>query len=166
MKSITMSTQQLTQEEIARVFFMHYGCEYRFEDLSHIYKIGECNTFKLAWEQDFNNCKLLLTPLYRISDEDAIEVAKIMEDGVPYKSYSVERTAKDNTAVWFAHWCVRIYHDGRIKGSQALQYIDSRPFQYLISKGYAVPLFFAPNHWANGKTAIELGIAIDNLQTK
>lgn len=34
-------------------------------------------------------------------------------------------------------------------------------YQYLIFKGYAVPLWFGVNHWANGKTAIELGIAID-----
>ena len=34
--------------------------------------------------------------------------------------------------------------------------------QYLISKGYDVPLFFTPDHWANCKTAIELNIAIEN----
>jgi hypothetical protein len=31
--------------------------------------------------------------------------------------------------------------------------------QYLIQQGYAVPLFIAPGHPDNGKTAIELGLA-------
>jgi hypothetical protein len=38
--------------------------------------------------------------------------------------------------------------------------MPSRLFQYLISKGYAVPLWFGIDYWANGKTAIELNIAI------
>ncbi len=38
--------------------------------------------------------------------------------------------------------------------------IESDRFQQLIIWGYAVPLFFGIDHWANSKTAIELGIAI------
>lgn len=33
-------------------------------------------------------------------------------------------------------------------------------YQFLISRSYAVPLFFSPGHWANGKTALDLNIAI------
>ncbi len=32
-------------------------------------------------------------------------------------------------------------------------------YQYLMKQGYAVPLYFGPDHWANGKTALELEIA-------
>jgi len=39
-------------------------------------------------------------------------------------------------------------------------------YQDLIHKGYAVPIYFGPDHWANGKTAIELGIAIDGKNYK
>lgn len=35
-----------------------------------------------------------------------------------------------------------------------------KAYQYLISKSYAVPLFFGIDHPCNGKTAIECGIAI------
>jgi hypothetical protein len=38
-------------------------------------------------------------------------------------------------------------------------------FNQLILYGYAVPLWFGIGHWANGLTAIELGIAIDKQQT-
>jgi hypothetical protein len=34
-------------------------------------------------------------------------------------------------------------------------------FIYLMNKGYNMPLYFTPKHWANAKTPIELGIAID-----
>jgi hypothetical protein len=34
-------------------------------------------------------------------------------------------------------------------------------YQYLIQQGYAVPLFYGVGHPMNGKTAIELGLALD-----
>jgi hypothetical protein len=43
-----------------------------------------------------------------------------------------------------------------------LSYIS---FQYLISKRYAVPIWFGALHWANGRTAFELGIAIESSCT-
>jgi hypothetical protein len=39
--------------------------------------------------------------------------------------------------------------------------VNSDTRDYLISKLYAVPLWFGVNHWANGKTAFELGIAAE-----
>ena len=45
--------------------------------------------------------------------------------------------------------------------SNILNEMSAKLFQYLTSKGYAVPLWFGIDHWANGKTAIELGLAIE-----
>jgi hypothetical protein len=62
-------------------------------------------------------------------------------------------------------------HAGKLEKMEDTDYgefmnrsIESDRFQQLIIWGYAVPLFFGIDHWANSKTAIELGIAIDKTQ--
>jgi len=116
--------------------------------------------------------ELLLTPISQITDEHAIEIAEILDVG----GDCVERH-KDHIAVYDR------YNDNandintlrlHFIGNYELLHIDeegrgyefdltrcSFVHQYLISKGYDVPLFFGNNHWASCKTAIELGIAID-----
>lgn len=119
----------LTNEEIARVFAMYLG-----QKCTDWVNIVTYNAWLLHMCRF--DLKLLLTPLELISDEDAIEVAKMcmLPDATKFHTPEYGRTFLDDF-----NW---------------------ETYQYLISKGYAVPLFFVPSHWANGKTAIELGIAI------
>ncbi|HRI34983.1 MAG TPA: hypothetical protein PLD02_14640 [Saprospiraceae bacterium] len=131
---------KLTNEEIARVFAMYYG---KKTDAPHPYDIVTGTMIDYI-SVGMLKMKLQLTPLSLISDEDAVEVAK-MED-----SKNINRGYE---------WLSR---KGKVLAYQPLK--DVNAYQYLISKCYAVPLFFGINHWANGKTAIELGIAIDKTK--
>lgn len=146
---------KLTNEEIFYIFAVHYGTKVLTTD-------GERQVIGLAFDRvyvkthppaispstayftyTYSEAKLLLTPLDKITDEHAITVAKIMgisdvrEDVAPFIKKGVIETIK--------------------KGSGGYKI-----YLFLISEGYAVPLFFGLNHWANGKTAIELKIAIEN----
>ena len=90
----------------------------------------------------------VLTPLASITDEHAVEVAKL--------SFKV-RYCENNTPI--------LHFVGReVLGSDYKNVLKWEIREYLISKGYAVPLWFGLNHWANGKTAIELEIAIEKQQ--
>lgn len=149
---------KLTNEEIARVYRMYMPCEIadngkRYE-LDGILKNENGLTFftvdknmgLVERREQYHDFKLLLTPLSKISDEDAIEVAKF--------HYGRDTTWRRETLI----------EDGKrfVKDiSWLTASVAIEVFQYLISKGYAVPLFFGVGHWANGKTAIELGIAIE-----
>ncbi|MES2620205.1 MAG: hypothetical protein V4615_05065 [Bacteroidota bacterium] len=141
---------KLTNEQIARVFGMYLGCEMvhgRFHGHMEVIKgTGQFRATCSDWWEDVsdNKYKLVLIPLSSITDEDAIEVAKI------HGSYSFDgRTFK-----------VRGFKDWLNSGGN----IRYNMYQYLIQQGYAVPLFIAPNHPANGKTAIELGLAIEKTK--
>lgn len=63
-------TKEISKDVIAKVFFSHYGCDYYFRGFPHVYKVGECHTFKLAWESNFKDCQLILSDLSDISDAD------------------------------------------------------------------------------------------------
>jgi hypothetical protein len=89
---MTIEKVQLTNEQIARVFAMYHGHEFE-----RVYFYASDGSFhsreitRVTWktiEQGTKppsinigkvDCKLLLTPLSAISDEDAIEVAKMMD---------------------------------------------------------------------------------------
>lgn len=63
---------ELTNEQIARVFAMYLGCYFIDE--------GWKESRKCLYPHEMpHSCKLLLKPLSAITDEDAIEVAKIMD---------------------------------------------------------------------------------------
>ena len=83
--------------------------------------------------------KLKLCPLSKISDEDAIEVANL--EALNTRDLDLIKMAIDYRSVF-----------------------NYKSHHFLVSKGYAVPLYFSPGHWANAKTAIELGIAIDSTK--
>lgn len=140
---------QLTNQEIARVFAMYWGQEIlMYEGDNDRYPINRHNI-------DCKHLYLNLTPLSKISDEDAVDVAKftytdkelleLIQIGNDYVNYNL------------CGGSLSSYSSQRLKKFSCVE--DIQIFQYLISKGYAVPLFFSPNHPANGKTAIELNIA-------
>jgi hypothetical protein len=134
--------KKLINQEIAKVFAMYFGQECYMLTVHNEYKpfrvdgavlqlIGEIKYF------------IILTPLDKITDEHAIEVGRI--NGVP--TYSFLLVGKSMT-----HWLAE-------KGTN--RDVRFEIYQQLIIWGYAVPLWFEIDHWANGKTAIELGLAID-----
>lgn len=126
-----------------------------------------------AYAAMVSEIKLLLTPLSSITDEDAIKVAelirnckytektKVITDGNQTSVYSSEIVLNDKSVGF--RYRTTIYDDCfiRIEAGKPTSIMNYEAYQYLISKCYALPLFFAPDHWANGYTAIELGIAID-----
>lgn len=151
---------QLTNEEIAKVFAMYLDCECK-EDYSgkekgtlvSVYRNGYCGVLhKVIWKVACNETTLLLKPLSSITDEDAMSVG-LMCVGRD-KPALLDHAGKK--------YIDRLYFPEKTLGRNVenpMLFVNIN--QYLISRSYAVPLFFAPNHWANGKTAIELGIAID-----
>ena len=143
---------QLTKEEIARVFAMYLGCECKWRQ--HTYKV---NSAKFVTGINdilpFNETKLLLTPLEKISDEHAIEVARFKKKNIFQENdYDRPRTK---------HGMKDLGNGICISKNMCWE-----GYQYLISKGYSVPLFFGLNHWANSKTPIELNIGIEKTSMK
>lgn len=140
---------KLTNDEIFKVVAMYWGCECsvpKIHSKNNKREISETDRWiQTSWlntdtEVDIH---LLLTPLAKITDEHAIKVAKI--NGV--------RT--DNPLLVgksMIHWLAE-------KGTN--RDVNFEVYQQLILWGYAIPLWFGIDHWANGKTAIELEVAID-----
>lgn len=158
-----MTNTKLTNEEIARVFAMYFNSDIQLHEIgesafiSRIESINRNNilakeyNFILKWS--FQEVKLLLTPLSKITDEHAIELSVCcFPDGNDYDYLHGAATGKAIvTTIKSGRQTNTFYPMARMYDC----------FQYLMQQGYAVPLFFGLNHWANGKTAIELGIAIE-----
>lgn len=142
-----MSENKLTNEEIARVFAIYWGCEIIGVESGGVAP----NTYVDSRAKYLMSCgkvKLLLTPLSAITDEHAIEASFIFNNDGRFKKCSMKRAAEYKKYV--EEYCTD-YNNFYVK-------------MYLIQQGYAVPLFFGVNHWANGKDAIQLEIAIDRTK--
>lgn len=135
---MTQTTQQtLTPAEIARVFALYYNPEGVIE--------------------------IVLTSLEYITDEDAVQVAKMLYCTGEWR---VVGRVENGTVILFddsKRNMAYLYTDLSFGGADHEADYFNLPavHSYLISKGYAVPLWFGIDHWANGKTAIELGIAVE-----
>jgi hypothetical protein len=139
---MTETIQQLTPAEIARVFALYYEAECvagKEQERGNVSAIGCIPTDSYY--------KLLLTPLERITDEDAVQMSIIQ-----YPTFDYSESTPVGMVKW-GRWCVK----------QCIKRLEFpyQLYQFLISRGYAVPLWFGVDHWANGKTAIELGIAVE-----
>lgn len=139
--------QKLTPEEVAKVFAMYLLCKYKRDGESGI-DFGSVNgmTISNILNGDIDSRQLLLTPLAAITDEDAIEVGELQGGG-------------DNQ---FKHR-PNLIHLIRYVRNNIDRYCENnyKVYSYLTQQSYAVPLWFNAGHWANGKTAIELGIALN-----
>jgi hypothetical protein len=178
------------KEPMVRVFAMYYGCEllapspFDNYELSKGYLTGIKAADLYQAEIQFHNgihaaeepayeflenCRLLLNPLSAITTEHAIEVMRMV------KKYIPETTAIRYVKDFEEKPLAQLYYTFGLEEYITANFgrdvtIYNCPFhfnqitavhQYLILQGYAVPLFFAPNHPDNGKTAVELGLAID-----
>lgn len=162
---------KLTNEEIARVLGMYINCEAEtnggfkgtlFSVRQEPYEVELLgNGTRVA---AYKHVQLLLTPLDKITDEDAIEVAKILGREVELNEdlYPPNPMFRNKPKLSDEE---RLTNIGK-RELNSMGIIRSDIHQYLISKGYALPLYFSPNHPCNGKTAIELGIAIDKTINK
>lgn len=163
-----MLNNNLIPGQKARIFNMHlpfqainnevYGGECTINSVYyHEGKHIEFGTTDGAYGISPNNILMLLTPLSAISDEHAEEVAKMLPISMP------------NSKGEFLHlngleYCNRngINVTNWVKKQLSVLVKDNYQVrEYLMQKGYAVPLFIAPGHPDNSKTAIELGLAID-----
>jgi hypothetical protein len=146
-----MSEKNLSNEEVARIFAMYLGCECQVDEYRYPVNSVGINT-GINSMLPLSNARLLLTPLSKISDEDAIEVAKTTG------SFTITDTGKPIPIRY-------LVNEGKMqiqRFTTTQKYLFRYDvYRYLVDKGYAVPLYFAPNHWANGKTALELGIAVE-----
>lgn len=170
----------LTTEQIARVFAMYYGQRYisdpNGEEPQNFPVIGETLTCFEYYPNSKCGDVLLLRPLSSITDEDALEVAKIIAQRPPHYGLHDADITRNGTVVDVvfldkSHEVISIGLNGdnllyvwESDGTRSiLERVKGQPmaYQYLTQQGYAVPLFIAPGHPDNGKTAIELGLAID-----
>lgn len=152
---------KLTNEEKRKTFGQHIGCEAIFNKEGFLQVKGELlgvdaygNSFISTGRAippykicDIDFSFLLLTPISSITDEHAIEFYSL---NAAYPTNDLDDIIKIETV---KEWLI---------ANESPICWDA--YQYLISKGYAVPLWFGVGHWANGKTAIELGIAIEKPQ--
>lgn len=156
---------KLTNKEIANVFAMYLGADCKYRKGMHIVNDWGIGCFNEDGETEYkmtigNNTfqlhdrQLLLTPVSKITDEHAIEVGKIWWPGA-VNDDSLEKAVDSIQQIGGNLW-------------NTLQYgtIWTAVYEYLKSECYAVPLWFGIDHWANGKTAIELEIAIDSTTIK
>lgn len=100
--------------------------------------------------------KLFLRPLSAITDEDAIEVARLLgyafpRDGKGRFVEKVDLAAIGKSAIG------SISRNGLVDTFNVLIEL----VHFLIQRGYDSPQFIAPGHPLNGKTTIELGLAIE-----
>lgn len=132
---------KLTNEEIAKVFAMYfetvtYEWYISSEDLNVATVDGKTVKF-ISEGKHTGTPKMRLTPLNKISNEHCNSLRHVCN----------LFNNSDNKDISFS-----LSHE-----------FEDMPYQVnqqLILWGYAVPLFFGLNHWANGKTAIELDIAV------
>lgn len=168
-------TTTLTNEQIQRIFLMYVRqpCRFGFEGREKKGQIiGNTEPFGIQVFDPgtplvpYKNVrpdliKLLLIPLSAISDEDAIQVAKLTY-AMPYPAHT-EFEVYEN---YFGHKVVSWGKGHWQKYAIDLKnnILNAFQNQFLIQRGYAVPLFIDVDHPDNGKTAIQLGIAIDKTQ--
>jgi hypothetical protein len=154
---------KLTNSEISRVFAMYHGqrCiiaagEFKEQTLPVCGSLPNgkiiCGDYSVRFVECVD-CKLLLIPLEFITYKHAADIANLAD---PYNTLEIDYNAKRGKELIFEY----------IKSSRCnISGTDWwQIFQQLILWGYAVPLFFGPDHWANGKDAIELGLAIDKTK--
>jgi hypothetical protein len=165
-------TDLLTTDQICRVFGMHFGnkcvIELEKDGYSQPLKVDPSILQNISLPEghiDKTTFKLLLTPLDKLSLEDAIAIFKIEGTSLD-KMVRVQNFVQDKDKFRIVYWFI---DEEKMKSKKEWQWEVGLRFKdlcglsiaYLMSKGYAIPLFFEPGHPLNGKTAIESGLAID-----
>lgn len=126
---------QNTIENKAKFFALYWGQEILYVDSYN--KIKHIDSFWL--DELINESHLLLTPLSQISDEDAIEVAKIL--GNAENGSSIEWDCGGESFDFIGDYCGTVYYDGEIdyNENEQVSLLILQAYDYLRSKGYALP---------------------------
>ena len=148
--------ESVTNEVKAKVFAQYLGCktagifendfilkgvfQSAYEDNDFIAAIGSKEVFIEQHEVYVEDLKLILKPLSSITDEDAIEVAKILKPNDEHTHNSE-----------YGKMYVKQLFDGVMH--TAMKYFSL--YQFLQSKGYDLP-----NYHLNGLTLKEAGLCI------
>ncbi len=128
---------KLSIEEISKVFALYWGQKYQYKNEWGTYG----DTVKFGYHTATH---MLLNPLLHLMSLEDLSGEHIAQ---------VEKMEVENM-------------DLALTVDESKDLIIARrfdltfpTFMYLISLGYDMPLYFEPKHWANTKTAIELGLA-------
>ncbi len=171
------TSKKLTHMQIARVFALYVGSDLQCP----ISENPETNgLIKMGWYAEdiywtaveYAYCKLLLTPLSKMTDEHVIQIANhcVNLSGNVETDWKINRGSDSAIAIWFKNGdTFEIYTDGsgmcfREDGRKLDDRMDLQAMQMLFAWGYAAPLFIEAGHPDNGKNAIELGLAIDKTE--
>lgn len=175
----------LTTDQLSRIFGERIGQQILRPDGKTILKVEglvrELIIFfeggKITYGSLLHN-KLLLTPLEKISDEDAIQCCKLFNPTSFYsdKKWYVERFTKEQAGIAGvrvkskkSYHYFEILTDGTIEimdeetGDSPVGVNPSQIFalEFIKQQGYDVPGFYGLSHPDNGRTLIDMGIAID-----
>lgn len=139
---------ELTTEEIVKVFAIYLGTKYKYTNEFGTYVNDSFLGIHVRGHIK-SGAVLLLKPLSSITEEDAIVVSNM-------KGFNQRNGKGEDIRAW----------NGRVHVlNNELRFgLEIDVYMYLVSRGYSVPLFFSPGHWANGRDAITLGIAIDKTK--
>lgn len=178
---------ELTENEIRKVMGVYIDVPVMGLSGDNVPRLGTIDEISYLLFKE-GKAKLMLTPLSKLTDEDGLEIAKIIcgQQYIDIEKIRVnfQPTLKDNLQVTTIKFDA--YQVARFKGETPLQHIVSITnwgvinhyvgtqhahelgnncrstfvFQFLVSKGYAMPMWFELGHWANGKTALELGLGL------
>lgn len=118
---------EINNENKARFFALYWGQNLLMDE--ELSQVEVCNQIDFEWEQ----WKLSLKPLSSISDEDAIEVAKIY--GTFYDTKEDLEDVKDHVILALIEDDEEAYNMWDHVGFQVMSYV----IDYLRSKGYALP---------------------------
>ena len=132
---------EINNENKVRFFALYLNQKVLCDNL----RSGEC--LDKSWNWSHKDFWLLLKPLFQISDEDAIEVAKIIVKEFRHENFSHIET-NCNCGVYFKNGYINIYPDFSFlatlytgqsvyQGPESILYAE----HFLRSKGYALPWF-------------------------
>lgn len=143
--------KNLTPQQILRVFALYIGAQAVYTNTSgySIERNVDSHTISRIEAGRHELYKLILRQLSAITDEDAVQVARILD---------IEPELLGDKDSF-----VEAFFD-QSPGFMIDAYRGAAYFwvaQYLIQRGYSVPVFIESGHPDNGKTAIELGLAVD-----
>lgn len=154
--------QKLSNEEIARVFAMYPGARVinpRFPDSGVSYDLTMAGWFGGSYfnkhrEDCWDNRVLQLHDLEQISDASVTDLAKILK----FSENELESAKRE-----VVHVILSSYSLADFCGPYPNIYSQNihHCYEYLKTKFHSVPLFFGAGHWANGKNAVQLNIAVN-----
>lgn len=179
-----MKNNQLTDLEIVKVFGLYPLCPVAVFDKVDPYRpvldLVEgviFDTPQVYCEHvtcDPKTVKLQLKPIHHISDQDLYNLTRLYDNtgwlGANGKTFSILPKTDEplikiidiggwpySYRVDLRSGSVTMYKEGRAFSASDNQLLIA---QWYHDNNFATPLYFGKNHWANGKTAIELDVAI------